>query len=124
MSYELIKIQMSLSNLNNSLVAFIFQIIDGEYYYVGRKDRRIKLFGHIVDLSKIEVAISMKNHIEHCCCFFIPDENKIIAFVEAKNDDFDSNELNSFLRAQLPSVMIPSNIYVVKIPVNRHGKNS
>ncbi|XP_065211794.1 beta-alanine-activating enzyme [Planococcus citri] len=100
----------------------LVKIMNEEYYYIGRKDRRVKLYGHIVDLSEIEAVISRKNDIERCCCIFIQEENKIVAFVELRSENYDLNELETFLRAKLSSVMIPTNIYVAKIPINNHGK--
>lgn len=99
-----------------------YQVIKGDYYYVGRKYRRIKLYGHIVDLSVVEGTILRHQHVKCCCCIFIEEENKIIAFVEPEQESLDPSSLEKFLKAQLPPAMLPSNIYVQKIPINKHGK--
>lgn len=96
--------------------------VDGNYYYLGRKDTQIKIRGNRVDLIEIENTLMNYTGIDLAVVLFNAEISSLNACVVSKVD-IDLNALNSYLRDILPTYMIPSYIIKVEeIPVNINGK--
>ena len=93
-------------------------------YFKGRKDSQIKVMGHRIELSEIEVSLNEINLVDEVVIFSkkIQDTNRIIAVVSAKKI-YSKEYIYKELRLKLPSYMIPSNIFLLrKMPKNANGK--
>jgi len=92
--------------------------IDGDFYYVTRKDTQIKIKGNRIDLSEIDHCLR-----ECGCtsCISVPVNDKIISFVIC--DSVTESEIRSFLKKKLPPYYLPSIIiYKENFPYNKSGK--
>jgi D-alanine--poly(phosphoribitol) ligase subunit 1 len=93
-------------------------------YFKGRKDTQIKVMGHRIELSEIEVSMNKINLVEEVVIFSkkTEDTNRIIAVISGKK--IKSKEyIYQQSRLKLPPYMIPSNIFLVKkMPKNANGK--
>ena len=100
---------------------------NGDYKYLGRKDRQIKTRGYRVELDEIEVALLSHEAIAEAAVFPVPDgegSNLIEAAVTAKPGSVLSVEaLVSHVSGRLPSYAVPSNISIMeKFPRTSTGK--
>lgn len=96
---------------------------DGNIQFIGRKDNQIKLHGFRIELEEINSVISENSKIKSSYTLLY-NENQISSFVIPKNkQEFNINELKSYLKEKLPYYMIPTNIIPIeKIPYNKNGK--
>ncbi len=91
---------------------------DGQYKFIGRKDRQVKIRGYRVELDEIEMALMSHPQVEEAAAF--PVENgdgakHIEAAVKAKNaQNLISTELNQHIKTQLPWYAIPAKIFTVE----------
>lgn len=87
---------------------------DGNYKYLGRKDRQIKTRGYRVELDEIEVALLAHELVEEAAVYPIPDgqgSNLIEAAVIPRNSTgLDTDLLFEHLKSRLPSYAIPVKI--------------
>lgn len=90
---------------------------DGNYRYLGRKDRQIKTRGYRVELDEIEVALLSYPQVEEAAVYPIPDgqgSNLIEASVVAKQDvEMDISQLTDHISKHLPPYAVPVNIYLL-----------
>ena len=90
---------------------------DGNYRYLGRKDRQIKTRGYRVELDEIEVALLSYPLVEEAAVYPIPDgqgSNLIEASVVARqNAELDIALLTDHISKQLPPYAVPVNIYLL-----------
>ena len=93
--------------------------VDGNYYYIGRKDTQIKHMGHRIELGEIESAVARHKHVARACCIFA--DNKITAFYAGV--ETDKKEFVTLLKSSLPVYMIPSDfIHIDVFPLTKNGK--
>ncbi len=113
--------------LNPALPELIYRTGDlvrmtetGEMVYVSRKDFQIKHMGHRIELGEIETAITAVPGVSRCCCVYLHDKGKILAFTCG---EADKTEIAAALRETLPAYMIP-NIFmnVDAMPLTKNGK--
>ena len=100
---------------------------DGNYLYLGRKDRQIKTRGYRVELDEIEVALLSHPQVEEAAVYPIPDgqgSNLIEAAVVAKSGmEVSTAGLMEHIGKQLPSYAVPVNIDVLEVfPRTSTGK--
>ena len=99
----------------------------GDYVYLGRKDRQIKTRGYRVELDEIEAALSRHQEVEEAAAFPLPDTEgttMVAAAVILKNgSSIESSELIHFLRSLLPAYALPGIIKIYRIfPRTSSGK--
>jgi amino acid adenylation domain-containing protein len=89
---------------------------DGNYKYLGRKDRQIKTRGYRVELDDVEVALLSHPMVEEAAVFPVPDNqgsNLIEAAVTAKNGgSLTADDLIEHLALRLPSYAVPVKIQI------------
>ncbi|WP_027170194.1 hybrid non-ribosomal peptide synthetase/type I polyketide synthase [Mesorhizobium sp. WSM3224] len=100
---------------------------DGAIEFLGRKDGQIKIRGMRVELAEIEQCLLEHENVKACCVTLTdsPDKNSsLTAYVVRRRESLEgSDELRAFLRAALPSYMIPSQfLFLPQLPINRSGK--
>ena len=102
-------------------------LVDGNYEYLGRLDRQIKVRGFRVELGEIEAALRQHPTIQSCT--IVPGLDGIgqtrlwgylVAHVGASPADAD---LRAFLSTHLPDYMIPAGFTrLERWPLTTHGK--
>ena len=114
---DLMGIQMGADPMSRSertiLTGDIGRILpDGLVIHLGRKDSMVKIRGYRVDLSEIEQVLQGHPEIKDSCVVawdFEPGEKTIVGYVVPRNQPFPPvDELNAYLRAELPAYMIPT----------------
>ncbi len=84
---------------------------DGNYRYLGRKDRQIKTRGYRVELDEIEVVLLSHPSVEEAAVYPIPDgqgSNLIEAAVVLKSNQSETNaELLNHIASKLPPYAVP-----------------
>jgi amino acid adenylation domain-containing protein len=100
---------------------------DGLYYFVGRKDARLKIHGRRIDPLEIESALLACPGTREAAVIGKPDahgELRLVAYVAMEDGaTFVPRELRAALRATLPPFMIPSRIHDLDaLPVTTAGK--
>lgn len=119
---------------------------DGTISYVGRKDAQVKLRGQRVELADIEFhliehpeirsaqtflptngpykgSITALIELERLSCTTKNRDIKLVPVAEMKAEGIDWHVFCDFLRARVPSYMVPSEwIFVEKLPLHTSGK--
>jgi len=89
----------------------VIEAADGNYTYLGRRDRMIKRRGYRVELGEIESALYQHPAIKEAAAVALPDEElgmKITAFLSCRETKRPSLiELKRFCSEHLPLYMIP-----------------
>jgi L-proline---[L-prolyl-carrier protein] ligase len=84
---------------------------DGDYRYVGRRDRMIKRRGYRVELGEIEACLHRHAAIREAAVIAVPDESagvKVRAHLSVRGDKRPSLiELKTFCSRHLPLYMVP-----------------
>ncbi|WP_350306634.1 non-ribosomal peptide synthetase [Photorhabdus viridis] len=78
---------------------------NGEFYFLGRQDRQVKLNGHRVELDDIEKNLENDELIVKALCFMWQEH--LVALIESKNKEFELESLISRARSQLSAYAIP-----------------
>jgi len=104
-------------NIKSFLTGDICKKLDGNFYYLNRIDRQIKIFGNRIELDEIDKVIGdLTNITSHSLAY----RNKIITFIKGP---FDKKLLLSKLEKQLPNYMLPFSINQIKQwPKNKNYK--
>jgi acyl-coenzyme A synthetase/AMP-(fatty) acid ligase len=100
---------------------------DGDYKYIGRKDRQIKTRGYRVELDEIETILVSHKQVEEAAVFTIPDaegSTLISAAVTLKdNQNVAESELMTHLKNRLPRYAVPKKIDITEnFPRTTSGK--
>jgi D-alanine--poly(phosphoribitol) ligase subunit 1 len=96
------------------------EFIENNLYFIGRKDKQIKLNGFRIELSEIEEFIKNKLKVKNCLCIF--NNKKIYAFVQTKKK-YNEKSIQLIIKESLPYYMIPSKIlFFNTFPININGK--
>ncbi len=89
---------------------------DGNYKYLGRKDRQIKTRGYRVELDEIEVALLSHELVQEAAVYPIPDgegSNLIeAAVIPQEGAELTVAQLEAHVAAKLPPYAIPANIII------------
>lgn len=98
---------------------------DGQLEFLGRADSQIKVQGYRVEPQEVEAVLSEHAAVQDCAVTAIGRESasrRLVAAVVVKAP-VTEEALITFLRAQLPSYMIPSRIAMVDaLPLTPTGK--
>lgn len=100
---------------------------DGNYQFLGRKDRQIKARGHRVELDEIEAVLASHAQVEEAVAFSAPDgegSNHIHAAVTTVPEaTITSIDLATHVRKRLPWYAVPTHIAIEKsLPRTATGK--
>ena len=100
---------------------------NGDYRYLGRKDRQIKTRGYRVELDEIEVALLSHSGVEEAAAYPVPDgdgSNLIEAAIIAKDGYIlEEADLVAHIGKRLPPYAIPVHIDIlISFPRTSTGK--
>jgi amino acid adenylation domain-containing protein/non-ribosomal peptide synthase protein (TIGR01720 family) len=96
---------------------------DGNIEYAGRIDLQVKVRGFRVELGEIERVLLGHFHVHQACVLARESgsHRKLAAYVVA--DEFDAQELRSYLLQSLPEYMVPANfVRMERLPITGNGK--
>lgn len=102
----------------------IVKKINDTFYYLGRKDDRVKINGNRVYLNQIKEVLSLHEHIEEVEILTkeISGINKIVAVIKAKKR-ISLLTIKKYCSEHLPSYAIPSYLEIVdRFPKTSSGK--
>ncbi len=89
----------------------VIEEADGNYVFVGRKDRMVKKRGYRVELGEIETALYRHPRIKEAAVISLYDEAngvRVKAFISCQSNERPSLiELKRFCMENLPSYMVP-----------------
>jgi acyl-coenzyme A synthetase/AMP-(fatty) acid ligase len=98
---------------------------DGNIEYIQRMDNQVKIRGLRIELSEIEVNLSLFPLIKNAIVLtrqYSDSITVIIAFYTSAAH-IESKELKTFLSSKLPDYMIPAQfVWLESFPVNANGK--
>ena len=90
---------------------------DGNYRYLGRKDRQIKTRGYRVELDEVETALLSHPLVEEAAVYTVPDgqgSNLIeAAVIPHAQGDLTETVILQHLNGQLPSYAVPLRIHLM-----------
>jgi acyl-coenzyme A synthetase/AMP-(fatty) acid ligase/thioesterase domain-containing protein/acyl carrier protein len=100
---------------------------DGLYYFIGRRDSRLKIHGRRIDPLEIESALLATGEVAEAVIVGKPDargETRLVAYVVMRDrKPCVPRELRAALRAKLPSWMVPARIFALDtLPMTRAAK--
>lgn len=99
---------------------------DGTLEFLGRRDFQVKLRGYRIELGEIEAVLSQHEGVRQCVVLTkegVPGNSYLIAYVVPRLEQLPGNELQNFLKEQLPDYMIPSTfVYLETLPLTSNGK--
>uniref|UniRef100_UPI002625A9AF non-ribosomal peptide synthetase n=1 Tax=uncultured Kordia sp. TaxID=507699 RepID=UPI002625A9AF len=98
---------------------------DGELEYLGRKDDQVKIRGYRIELGEIDSVLNKSDLIKKGITLAQKDTSGIARLlsyiIPAKG--YDKTEVLSFLRATLPSYMVPAILVELdEFPITSNGK--
>ncbi|GMQ58849.1 non-ribosomal peptide synthetase [Vallitalea sediminicola] len=100
---------------------------DGNIEFLGREDFQVKIRGHRIELTEIEIAINKFHNIKDSVV--IPINNLkgkyLVSFLVLENGDLtlDTNKLLDYLENKLPHYMIPTSFNIIEqMPITSNGK--
>jgi amino acid adenylation domain-containing protein len=100
---------------------------EGNYRYLGRKDRQIKTRGYRVELDEVEVALLSYPGVEEAAAYPVPDgqgSNLIEASITLKQRiNTSESDVILHLKSRLPPYAVPVKIKIIKeFPRTSTGK--
>ncbi|NOQ28404.1 MAG: amino acid adenylation domain-containing protein [Bacteroidales bacterium] len=97
---------------------------DGSVEFLGRIDHQVKIRGFRIELGEIENAILKHENIKDSVIIDIEENGeKYLCAYLVKEEEFNEEEIRSYLSVSLPDYMIPSYfVELDKIPLNSNGK--
>jgi len=99
---------------------------DGVVECLGRSDRQVKIRGFRVELSEIQVTLSLHPGVAQAAVVDFRDaagETAVAAYVVARGPAPTADELAGFLAERLPDYMVPSEFQLLDaLPLNENGK--
>jgi acyl-coenzyme A synthetase/AMP-(fatty) acid ligase/acyl carrier protein len=103
---------------------------DGNYYIIGRGDRRVKVRGNLVDLDEVEKALLADERVRESAVYLITEEGEALtklgaAVVLKPGATAQPTELRHGLSLQLPAYALPNHVAIMPdLPRTGSGKIS
>ncbi|VVN02333.1 D-alanine--poly(phosphoribitol) ligase subunit 1 [Pseudomonas fluorescens] len=97
---------------------------DGSVLFLGRGDSQVKIRGHRIELSEIEVAVSRHPRIKQCVVSAVNDSApvRLVAYCVSASP-VSSLELREQVSRELPDYMVPALfLFLDAIPLTPNGK--
>lgn len=98
---------------------------NGNYQYIGRRDKMIKSRGYRIELGEIEAALYAHPEVKEAAVVAIADERigaRIVAYIVSKNG-LGPRELENHCKEHLPRYMMPEKFeFRLRLPKTSTGK--
>ncbi len=100
---------------------------EGYVEFLGRKDQQVKIKGHRIELSEIEMAILDYGKVSQVIALVCDNSRgykQIVAcIVPMHNENITKSEMEEYMKTRLPYYMIPSQyIFLENMPLTANGK--
>ncbi len=96
---------------------------DGEFVFVGRIDRQIKLRGHRIEPGEIELVLEAHSAVNRAAVVYDDQSKTLVAFLATNHDDVSVSELRIFASNKLPAYCVPQQfIFLSELPTTATGK--
>ncbi|MFF9771981.1 non-ribosomal peptide synthetase [Streptomyces sp. NPDC014636] len=93
----------------------------GVFEFLGRDDEQVQINGHRVEIGEVQSALRTHPHVVDCVV--LPQEQALAGYVVAEAGPRSADEIHEYLRARLPSHMVPNVItFVDRLPMTERGK--
>jgi amino acid adenylation domain-containing protein len=117
-----VKDNSSLMYATGDLVKYLS---DGNIQFLGRVDDQVKIRGYRVELGEIESVILESELVKQAVVLGLDDKQgnkRLVAYIVG-DEDFDREDLLSYLKEKLPDYMVPSIIIDLEsLPLAPNGK--
>ncbi len=99
-------------------------LTDGDIEFLGRIDHQVKIRGFRIELGEIESILQMHENIKDNVVLAREEEGeKYLCAYLITRENFNQEEIRTYLSASLPEYMIPSYFVLLeKLPLTRNGK--
>ena len=89
---------------------------DGVIEFLGRDDFQVKIRGHRIELGEIEATLEAMEAVQAAVVVArgADDGTRLVAYVQPNDAPVDASALRSTLEAQLPPVMVPSDVVLAR----------
>jgi amino acid adenylation domain-containing protein len=99
----------------------------GMFYFVGRRDNQVQVFGNRVELEEIETVLASHASVAHCCVVFTDGQHpELHSFVVPNSELADAGLVDTLRRhcgRLIPSYMCPRHFHVMaEMPLTPNGK--
>ena len=99
---------------------------DGALEFIGRSDQQVKIRGYRVELGEIEAILAGHPEVREAVVLLredVPGDQRLVAYVVAREGDLAAADLRAWLKRQLPLYMVPA-IFVLlpAMPLTPNGK--
>lgn len=97
---------------------------DGSVLFLGRGDSQVKIRGHRIELTEIEVALSRHPRIKQCVVVAASDISpvRLVAYC-VSTEPVNSLQLREHISRELPDYMVPALfVFLDAIPLTPNGK--
>lgn len=100
---------------------------DGNIEFIGRIDHQIKLRGFRIELEEIAIVLKQHSLVQEAVVIdyeYIPGDVRLVAYLVLRSPtELTISDLRHFLKAKLPTYMIPAAFVVLEsIPLTPNGK--
>jgi acyl-coenzyme A synthetase/AMP-(fatty) acid ligase len=98
---------------------------DGYFYFVGRKDRMMKVKGYRVSPLEVEAILMQMDVIRQCHVAGRESEEGTVvtAFIQKADEDLNVVEVKQFCRENAPYYLVPDDVvFVEEFPITASGK--
>ncbi|WP_128003534.1 acyl-CoA ligase (AMP-forming), exosortase A system-associated [Piscinibacter defluvii] len=98
---------------------------DGFLYFIGRQDEMIKSSGYRISPSEVEEIVYGMHLVGECAAFGVPHNvlgQAVFLVVAPRNGSMlDTQQVNAWCRARMPTYMVPASIEVRQAPLPRNA---
>lgn len=99
---------------------------DGVIEFLGRVDHQVKIRGYRIELGEIETALGAHPWLREAVVIVredTPGDQRLVAYIVAKQKAPSASELRDYLRRSLPEYMVPNDIVSLdRLPLTPNGK--
>lgn len=94
----------------------------GEYIFIGRKDRQVKINGQLIALEEIETLIAQIHGVERVAvlALFLQGRIQLVAFIQERG--VTQEDILIYLKSKLPDWMVPGRLIFQNLPLTSSQK--